>query len=126
MRSLSLKSLMVLMAGSRLLSRKGCELSAEMPRTSCGVPLVRDHSTSRPGTPPEPTSKLPGEADFLRLRRCHERPAQHRRRRKGARHRLAGHDRSSNLAAVLVLLGRPTLCGGLDLGNAAVPVEDLL
>ena len=59
MRSLSLKSLMVLIAGSRLLSKTGCEVSAEMPRTSCGVPLVRDHSTSRPGTPPEPTSRLP-------------------------------------------------------------------
>ena len=30
-----------------------------MPRTSCGVPLVRAHSVSRPGTPPEPMSTLP-------------------------------------------------------------------
>src|SRR5205807_776198 len=59
MRSVSLKSLMVLIAGSRLLSKNGCELSAEMPRTSCGVSLVRDHKTSRPGTPPEPTSIFP-------------------------------------------------------------------
>ena len=59
MRSLGLKSLMVLMSGSRLLSRNGCELSAEMPRTSCGVPLVCAHSVSRPGTPPEPISILP-------------------------------------------------------------------
>ena len=59
MRSLSLKSLTVLMLGSRVLSKNGCELSAEMPRTSCGVPLVRAHSVSRPGTPPEPMSTLP-------------------------------------------------------------------
>src|SRR6185295_4564322 len=56
MRSLSLKSLMVLILGSRVLSRNGCELSAEMPRTSCGVPLVRAHNVSRPGTPPDPIS----------------------------------------------------------------------
>ncbi len=30
-----------------------------MPRTSCGVPLVRAHSVSRPGTPPDPISTLP-------------------------------------------------------------------
>ena len=30
-----------------------------MPRTSCGVPLERAHSESRPGTPPEPMSILP-------------------------------------------------------------------
>src|SRR5262249_57642991 len=59
MRSGYWKSLMVLMAGSRLLSRNGCELSAAMPRTSCAVPLLRDHRTSRPGTPPEPMSILP-------------------------------------------------------------------
>src|SRR4030081_4091786 len=59
MRSVSEKSATVLTAGLRVLRRKGCELMAEMPRTSCGVPLVRDHSTSRPGVPPAAMSTDP-------------------------------------------------------------------
>ena len=63
--SLGLKSLMVLTSGSRLLSKNGCELSAEMPRTSCGVPLVFAHSTSRPGTPPDAISIVPDNSASL-------------------------------------------------------------
>src|SRR3569832_1320519 len=59
MRSLSVKSAIVLIAGLRALSRNGCDDSAEMPRTSCGVPLVRAQRVNRPGTPPEPMSTLP-------------------------------------------------------------------
>ncbi len=40
------------MVSLRVLSRNGCEDSAEMPRTSFCVPLVRFHSVSSPGTPP--------------------------------------------------------------------------
>src|ERR1035437_4153146 len=58
-RSLCLRSLMVLTSGLRLLSRNGCELNADTPRTSCGVPLVFAHSTKRPGTPPEAMSIFP-------------------------------------------------------------------
>src|SRR6185312_16706076 len=47
MRSVSLKSRMVLIAGSRLLSKNGWDDNAEILRTSCGVPFVRDHSTSK-------------------------------------------------------------------------------
>src|SRR6185437_15784092 len=46
MRSLSFRSLTVLTSGLRQLSKNGCELSAETPRTSCGVPLVFAHSVS--------------------------------------------------------------------------------
>ena len=53
MRSFSLKSRTDLMCGLRELSRNGCELSAETPRTSCGVPMVFSHNVMRPGTPPE-------------------------------------------------------------------------
>ena len=40
------------MLSERVLSRNGCDDSAEMPRTSFCVPLVRAQSVSRPGTPP--------------------------------------------------------------------------
>ena len=58
MRSLSVRSVIVLMRASREFIRNGCELSAEMPRTSCGVPFVFDHSTRSPGVPPAPTSTV--------------------------------------------------------------------
>ena len=64
--SLSVKSRMVLILGLRVLSRKGCELSAEMPRTSCAVPRVFAHSVTRPGTPPATMSTPPAmRASFI-------------------------------------------------------------
>ena len=56
MRSESFRSAIDLMLSERVLSRNGCAESAEMPRTSFGVPLVRFHSVSSPGTPPATTS----------------------------------------------------------------------
>ena len=52
MRSVSFRSAIDLMLSLRVFSRNGCDDSAEMPRTSFGVPLVRFQIVSRPGTPP--------------------------------------------------------------------------
>src|SRR5258708_31500307 len=52
MRSAGVKSATPWMRGSRVFSRKGCELSAEIPLISSDVPLVFAHSVIRAGTPP--------------------------------------------------------------------------
>src|SRR5258708_25550743 len=52
MRSAGVKSATPWMRGSREFSRKGCELSAEIPLISSDVPLVFAHSVIRAGTPP--------------------------------------------------------------------------
>ena len=76
MRSRSVKSLIDLMSGLAVLSRNGCELSAQMPLTSNEVPCVLSHSVIRPGTPPLTMSvEFDSSASFIAtgpLKRCQE------------------------------------------------------
>ena len=76
MRSRSEKSLIDLIAGLEVLSRNGCELSAQIPLTSNEVPCVLSHSVIRPGTPPATMSVEPdSSASFIAagpLKRCQE------------------------------------------------------
>ena len=59
-----------------MLSRNGCEQSAQMPLTSNEVPMVLSHSVIRPGTPPATMSVEPdSSASFIAagpLKRCQE------------------------------------------------------
>ena len=76
MRSRSEKSLIDLISGLEVLSRNGCELSAQIPLTSNEVPCVLSHSVIRPGTPPVTMSVEPdSSASFIAagpLKRCQE------------------------------------------------------
>ena len=64
--SLSVKSVMLLMLGLRVLSRNGCDENAAMPFTAFAVPCVRAQIVSRPGTPPETISMDPdSSASFI-------------------------------------------------------------
>ena len=59
-----------------MLSRNGCELSAQMPLTSNEVPCVLSHSVIRPGTPPLTMSvEFDSSASFIAtgpLNRCQD------------------------------------------------------
>src|SRR3954463_16728976 len=76
MRSRWEKSLIDLIAGLELLSRNGCELSAQIPFTSNEVPCVLSHSVISPGTPPLTMSvEFDSSASFIAdgpLKRCQE------------------------------------------------------
>ena len=64
--SLSVKSVMLLTLGLRVLSRNGCDENAAMPFTAFAVPCVRAQIVSRPGTPPETISMDPdSSASFI-------------------------------------------------------------
>src|SRR5262249_18276987 len=56
MRSLSVKSAIVLIAGLRALRKNGCADSAEMPLTAREVFAVLAHRVMSPGTPPDTRS----------------------------------------------------------------------
>src|SRR5436309_8505441 len=75
-RSRSEKSLIDLIAGLEVLSRNGCELSAQIPLTSNEVPWVLSHSVISPGTPPLTMSvEFDSSASFIAdgpLKRCHD------------------------------------------------------
>ena len=65
-----------LISGLEVLSKNGCELSAQMPLTSNEVPIVLSHSVISPGTPPATMSVEPdSSASFIAagpLKRCQE------------------------------------------------------
>ncbi len=66
MRSLSVKSAIVLMVGLRALRKNGCADSAVMPLTARAVFAVLAHRVTRPGTPPDTRSTEPdSSASFI-------------------------------------------------------------
>ena len=70
--SLSVKSVMLLTLGLRVLSRNGCDENAAMPFTAFAVPCVRAQIVSRPGTPPETISMRSGQQRVVHCRRAVE------------------------------------------------------